>query len=519
VSGKFPFGPLGDPPPSISNTCRRHLICQFLHNHGKDRNQSLGEPEVGLLDPLLKVLEFKLLTYLSAPSRTYSEILELIRLYGQLTPLLKDKLHTQWDLTLITIVSPCLCNWNRLFQSTIFPTPETPYIPPFKSLSEINYVLQGGTLYMGDEENPLIYHNEARLSATDHSLTVEDAIAFPFGWSFAIEDYCHDYNYHPHCHYPNLRNVIEERFADWAINSQNEDQGENRMGMLDEHISTLHLNTSGRQFQWLQSSTVSTTDDMELRHKLTRIYDDVDQLQGSIYHSKKGLRITIPEDKWINWKNTSPKSQEQFTRVAWCQMTQFNKEAMMTGLIDELSSVRSYMTELATVNRAYVHYNPLVIQDLATSQPLLTNPWDEWKINHPSHFHLPYANILLLWNSLTSKWYYPTPTDAFNPPINSPSPLSPNSSGESSQSHSSMEISSTDSCESSKFQSLPLRRMRASADLQLECNQHAFLPSRGSLTTYSPTDYMNISSLNQQPFWYHNALPPTPHTTPVEDMI
>jgi len=176
------------------------------------------------------------------------------------------------------------------------------------------------------------------------------------------------------------------------------------------------------------------------------------------------------------------------------------------------------MTELVTTNRAYVHYNPLVIQDLTTSQPLITNPWDEWKINHPSHFHLPYTNILLLWNSLTSRWYYPTPSDTFDSPINSPPPLLPNSLSKSSQSHSSMEISSTDSCEFSKFQPLPLRRMKASVDLQLECNQHAFHPSQGSLTMYSPTDYMNIGSLNQQPFYY-NALPPTPHTTPVEDMI
>jgi len=78
------------------------------------------------------------------------------------------------------------------------------------------------------------------------------------------------------------------------------------------------------------------------------------------------------------------------------------------------------MTKLVTANRAYVHFNPLVIQDLATSQPLLTNPWDEWKINHPSHLHLPYANILLLWNSLTSRWYYPTPSNTFNSPTNSP---------------------------------------------------------------------------------------------------
>jgi len=159
-----------------------------------------------------------------------------------------------------------------------------------------------------------------------------------------------------------------------------------------------------------------------------------------------------------------------------------------------------------------VHYNPLVIQDLATSQTLITNPWDEWKINHPSHYHLPYAIILLLWNSLTSRWYYPTPSDTSDFSINSPPPLSPNLSSESSQSRSSMEISSTDSCNSSKFQPLPLRRMKASADLQLDLLQ-------GSLATHSPTDYMGTNSFGQRPFWYRNAPPPTPHTTPVEDMI
>jgi len=103
------------------------------------------------------------------------------------------------------------------------------------------------------------------------------------------------------------------------------------------------------------------------------------------------------------------------------------------------------MTKLVTTNRAYVHYNPLVIQDLATSQPLTTNPWDEWKINHPSHYHLPYANIFLLWNSLTSRWYYPTPGDMFDSSINSLPSFSSSSSDKSSQSNSSMEISSTNS--------------------------------------------------------------------------
>jgi len=326
---------------------------------------------------------------------------------------------------------------------------------------------------------------------------------------------------------------------EWAINSQDKD----RMNMLDKHISTIYLNTSGHQFQWLQGSTITTPMTWNYVISSQEYMMTIDWLKGSIYHLKKGLCITTSEDKWINWKNTSPSSQEQFTWVAWCQMTQFDKEAMMTGLIDgklgdkpiyinfdnqakhnshwetELSSVWSYMTKLVTANRAYVHYNPLVIQDLATSQPLITNPWNEWKINHPSHYHLPYTNILLLWNSLTSRWYYPTPSDTFDPSINSPPPLSSSSLSKSSQSNSSMEISSTDSYKSSKFQPLPLRRMKASADLQLECNHHTSHPPQGSLTTYSLTDYMDIGSLNQRPLWYHSALPPTPHTTPVKDVI
>jgi len=48
VSRKFPFGLPGDPPASTSNTRRKHLICQFLQHLGKNRNQSLGEPEVGV---------------------------------------------------------------------------------------------------------------------------------------------------------------------------------------------------------------------------------------------------------------------------------------------------------------------------------------------------------------------------------------------------------------------------------------------------------------------------------------
>jgi len=161
VSRKFPFGLPGEPPASIWNICRRHLICQFLQHHGRDQNQLQDKPEAELLDWLLRVLEFKLLTYLSAPSQTYSKILELIHLYGQLTPLLRDKLHTQWDLTSIMIVSPSLCNWNLLFQSTIFPTLGIPYIPPFKSLSEINYFFQNGALFIKEEEGTIIYHNEA----------------------------------------------------------------------------------------------------------------------------------------------------------------------------------------------------------------------------------------------------------------------------------------------------------------------------------------------------------------------
>jgi len=82
-----------------------------------------------------------------------------------------------------------------------------------------------------------------------------------------------------------------------------------------------------------------------------------------------------------------------------------------------------------------------------------------------------------------------------------------------------MEISSTDSCKSSKDQPLPLQRMKASAKLHLECKHCAPYPPKGLYTTCSPMDYMDMEFSSHQSLWYHNTLPPTPHTTPIEDRI
>ena len=106
-------------------------------------------------------------------------------------------------------------------------------------------------------------------------------------------------------------------------------------------------------------------------------------------HTQHGLQITIPDEKWINWKTFSLNSQKEFMRVAWAQLTQFDKIAFMTGLKDgrfdplniyldfdedaqhdqfwntELDSVRRFYIELVTSLGSFHFFNNTVIQDLA----------------------------------------------------------------------------------------------------------------------------------------------------------
>ena len=102
--------------------------------------------------------------------------------------------------------------------------------------------------------------------------------------------------------------------------------------VLDDYLQTIHANTLGHNLQWLLSSPTPVEDNVHKRLKLSRLYAQVDNQKGCVFHTKKGLCITIPEERWIDWKMQTPSSQKDFTRVAWAQLTQFNQEALMASV-------------------------------------------------------------------------------------------------------------------------------------------------------------------------------------------
>ena len=149
-------------------------------------------------------------------------------------------------------------------------------------------------------------------------------------------------------------------------------------------------------------------------------------------HTKNGLRITIPEDRWVNWKTFSPKSQQAFTQVAWAQLTQFDQLALMTSLRDgkldnihiyfnfeddavhdnfwntEIAAIRQYYIELITRSGAYNFYNLYVIQELVyLNEPLELDNIGDWSVEgRPSFVFLPYSQLTLKWSSVLNKWTY-----------------------------------------------------------------------------------------------------------------
>ena len=192
-------------------------------------------------------------------------------------------------------------------------------------------------------------------------------------------------------------------------------------------------------------------------------------------HSTGGLRITIPEENWINWRSYSPTSQQKFTRVAWAQLTQFDKLAFMTSLhggkLDgipiyfnfeddathdkfwetELSSIRQYYIELITRSGAYNFYNQFVIQELAHfNEPIELSQIGDWDIEgRPSFIYLPYSQLMLKWKTSLQKWTYETHSE------NSLSPDSMRSFSPASIHSSDSYHSNTDSSASSCYGKIP----------------------------------------------------------------
>ena len=291
--------------------------------------------------------------------------------------------------------------------------------PPFKDKDSL-IVEQNG-------QTTLIYPN---LSHIDHTQEYLASTTFPYGWSAVAEDFHIHSNFHPNCLNPDALSIVEAEFVDEALTNPEQDEA------LDDHIGIIHSHTSGQQLQWLSSSLTSTHDHIGKRLALIDLHANVDKHEGHIYHSEKGLRITIPEEKWTTWRTLSPSSQDEFTKVAWAQMTQFDKEVMMTTLsqgklgdkpiyIDfsqeaehdtcwntEFKSIRHYVVNLATEYQAYPIYNPYVISDLATTKPL--SGYTPWNYERPTYVHLPYSQCNLQWNSDAQRWEHFIDSDNSN---------------------------------------------------------------------------------------------------------
>ncbi len=119
-------------------------------------------------------------------------------------------------------------------------------------------------------------------------------------------------------------------------------------------------------------------------------------MKGTLDHHPRG---ELDELEYI-----FPESKKRFTQVAWAQLTQFNKMALMTGLQDsklddktiyfdfdydtkhdpfwetEFASICHYYIDLIAQTRVFHHYNPTVLQELAYYNDPLELPfkpnWD-----------------------------------------------------------------------------------------------------------------------------------------------
>ena len=329
-------------------------------------------------------------------------------------------------LTLMSMIYPFHYDWNRLSESleslstwgtlkqlsiSSFPT-ETYYYEQFKD---------GIIIRRNDSYH--VYQNQAYIPPRIHSMTGQYP-DYPYGWTSGIENYCATSGHHPACTSYIGRGFIEREFIAQATGDPNQ------FGILDEYLNVIYMNGGGKNLQWLCSSITPVSDNIMERVDLTTLYSQIDEQGGQIFHTKKGLRITIPEEKWINWRTFSPTSQKKFMQVAWAQLTQFDKTALMTGLkegkLDELSvyfdfdddtkhdqfwqkeldSVHRYYIELITTFGIFHTYNGYVFQELAyNNEPLQLNNLANWEVEErPRFIFLPYSSIMMRWSPSRHNW-------------------------------------------------------------------------------------------------------------------
>jgi hypothetical protein len=252
--------------------------------------------------------------------------------------------YTSMALTLISALYPSHYRWNHLGELPISPT--TPISLTLASNSALNteayYYLQlsdGIILQKGDIYH--VYQDKSYIPSCTCQIP-DNNTDYPYGWSAGIEEYCQLFGHHPDCTDPIRHAFIEQEFVNYTINNPN------CLEALDNYLNIIYANSLGRNLQWLFSSNTPVSDNLQQCIKITNLYAQIDNQEGLIYHTKHGLRITIPKEKWINWKTFSPTSQSEFTRAAWAQLTQFDKMALMTGLKEGKLDKNPYTSTLVT---------------------------------------------------------------------------------------------------------------------------------------------------------------------------
>ena len=332
-------------------------------------------------------------------------------------------------LILISAIYPYHYGWNYLGPSPTSPATQKllTLVSKFISRTETYYYSQiDGGIAIHDYNNQFKAYFDKSFTKTCQKDYCDDPEVYPYGWTPGIEEFCQTNSYHPDCTHPVRCANVEKQFIAFTIHKTE------KLQVLEEYLQAVFDNRYGRNLQWLHSSPAPVEDNLQERTTLTKLYKEVGQNQGHIYHTQQGLHITIPEERWTNWKTFSPDSQKAFTRVAWAQLTQFNKSTLMTGIhlgklndvtiyfnfdeqakhdkfwTTELESVRKYYIELITHTGAFYYYNPFVVQDLAYyNKPLelpIKNHWENR--DRPRFIHLPYSQTMLQWNPKLNKWNY-----------------------------------------------------------------------------------------------------------------
>lgn len=283
----------------------------------------------------------------------------------------------------------------------------------------------------------MIYTNQVH-DFDDYAILGPDVHqGYLYGWSDPISEFCRQNNLDDYITDFQHLSHIERTFVEAALKDPQYQTA------LDDHIQTVHTNANGQYLKWILSENEDVPDNIFMRNRMNHLYTKINKFRGSVYHSRKGLRITIPEDKWINWQTYSPRSQNDFTKVAWAQMTQFDKTAMFTALSDNklgnkpiyisfeenavhdefwsnnIDAVRHYLIQIITNSRAYATYEPAVIRDLATTEPL-QNSFD-WENNpRPTSTILPYSGIYLNWDDNKKIWYKEDSSESISSMVISP---------------------------------------------------------------------------------------------------